>query len=133
MVVDSSAVVAIAAGEPERERFRALIEHDVTKAISAASVLESVIVMMRRMGSAEASSGRRIIYDLIEHLDIDVEPVTQRQVDIAGRAFQVYGKGFHPAGLNFGDCFAYALAKDLGEPLLFKGGDFAATDIASVL
>ena len=91
MVVDSSAVVAIAAGEPERERFRALIEHDVTKAISAASVLESVIVMMRRMGSAEASSGRRIIYDLIEHLDIDVEPVTQRQVDIAGRAFQVYG------------------------------------------
>ena len=70
---------------------------------------------------------------MIAYLALEIEPVTAEQVSIARRAWRIYGKGNHPAGLNFGDCFAYALAKATGEPLLFKGGDFAQTDLTSCI
>ena len=133
MVIDSSAVISIADDEADSEAFLMALEGEGVRLLSAATLLEAVIVWMRRLGPAAAQRAEQDIYALLQELEIEVEPVTLQQVRLAAQAYRTYGKGFHPAGLNFGDCFAYALAKDLGEPLLFKGGDFAATDIASVL
>lgn len=125
MVVDSSALVAILRKEPEAARFTRAILRDSARLISAANLLEAGIVIDNQAG---LSAGRRLDA-FVERAGIVVEPVTEAQVRIARQAYVDFDRGNHPAGLNFGDCFAYALAKVTGEPLLFKGDDFGQTDI----
>jgi ribonuclease VapC len=126
MVIDTSALLAIFLGEPERQRFLELIVQAETRLISAANVLETGIVLEARSGEA---AGRE--FDLfVVRAGLEVVQVDGEQIEIARAAWRKYGKGRHRAALNFGDCFAYALAKFSGEPLLAKGCDFALTDIA---
>jgi ribonuclease VapC len=125
MVVDSSALVAILRKEPEAARFTRAILRDSVRLISAANFLEAAIVIDNQAG---LSAGRRLDA-FVERAGIAIEPVTEAQVRIARQAYVDFGRGNHPAALNFGDCFAYALAKATGEPLLFKGHDFGQTDI----
>lgn len=126
MVIDTSALVAIFLAEPERQRFLDAIVAAETRLISAASVLETGIVLEARRGDA---AGRE--FDLfVVRVNLQIVPVDAEQADLARSAWRRYGKGRHPAALNFGDCFAYALAKSSSEPLLTKGTDFALTDIA---
>jgi ribonuclease VapC len=127
MVLDTSAIVAILLDEPERHRFVRLIEAAPVRQLSAASRVEATLVIEGRKRAA----GRAELDLLLSHAEVDIVPVTLEQVELACEAFRRYGKGRHAAGLNFGDVFAYALAKTTGEPLLFKGDDFARTDIAS--
>ena len=129
MVVDTSALIAIAWDEPERERFQDDIEREPVRLISAASLLEASIVVMRRAGHGAAARAVEALSQLIEQLGLEIEPVTPEQVRLAQLAYRTYGKGLHPAGLNFGDCSAYALSKAARRPILFKGGDFAQTDL----
>jgi ribonuclease VapC len=125
MVIDTSALVAIFLAEPERKRFLDLILKAGTRLISAANALETGIVLEARRGEA---AGRE--FDLfVVRASLEVVSVDNEQVEVARTAWRRYGKGRHPAGLNFGDCFAYALAKCSGEALLAKGGDFAQTDV----
>jgi ribonuclease VapC len=125
MVIDTSAVTAILFDEPEADRFETLIVADHTRLISAASVLESSLVVEARLGDAGGQG-----LDLMLHrAQVEIIPVDADQVEIARQAFRTYGRGRHPARLNFGDCFAYALSKSSGEPLLFKGQDFGLTDV----
>src|SRR5712692_4057978 len=127
MVIDTSALIAILTDESEWRGFNERIEVDPKRRVSAATVLEASIVLETRSGEI---AGREL--DLLLHrAKIEVVPVDADQIEIARAAFRRYGKGRHPAGLNFGDCFSYALAKSVGEPLLFKGGDFAQTDLRS--
>ena len=115
MVIDTSAVMAILFGEAEAETFADAIEKDPTRLISAASALESGIVIETRKGPA---GGRE--YDLLMHrAQIDVVPFTAEQFDAARDVWRRFGKGRHAAGLNLGDCFSYSLAATSGEPLLF--------------
>jgi len=126
MVIDTSALVAIFFVEPERESFLEAIATAENRLLSAASVLETGMVLEGRQGEA---AGRE--FDLfVVRANLQVAPVDAEQADIARSAWRKYGKGRHPAALNFGDCYAYALAKSTGEPLLAKGTDFASTDIA---
>jgi len=125
MVIDTSALVAIFLGEPERKLLLDLLLQAETRMISAATVLEAGIVLEARRGE---SAGRE--FDLLlVRANLQIVAVDSEQTEIARSAWRKYGKGRHPAGLTFGDCFAYALAKFAGEPLLAKGTDFAATDI----
>lgn len=125
MVIDTSALVAIFLAEPERRRFLDLIVEAGTRLMSAANALETGIVLEARRGEA---AGRE--FDLfVFRANLQVVPVDGEQVEIARSAWRKYGKGRHPAALNLGDCFAYALAKSSGESLLAKGTDFGATDI----
>jgi ribonuclease VapC len=125
MVVDTSALLAIFLAEPERKAYLDLIIQAHARLISAANVLETGIVLEARRGEA---AGRE--FDLfVIRANLQVVPVDGEQVEIARSAWRKYGKGRHPAALNFGDCFAYALARSLGEPLLARGRDFALTDI----
>jgi len=126
MVIDSSAVVAILQEEPETEHFLARLEADPTRLMSAASYLEAAIVIEDRFGY----DGIRDLKLFLHEAGIDIEPVTFDQAELAREAYRRYGRGNHPAALNYGDCFAYALAKATGEPLLFKGDDFSRTDVA---
>jgi ribonuclease VapC len=128
MVIDTSAILAILLGEPEGRRFNTLIEADPTRLMSAANRVETGLVIESRKGDA----GRFDLAQFIDAAAIDIVTVTPEQAEIACAAFRRYGKGRHPAGLNFGDVFAYALVKVTGEPLLFKGDDFSRTDLASV-
>ncbi len=126
MIVDSSAIVAILRHERESEAFRRLISEAAAARLSAASYLEIGIVVDK----GRDPELMRSLDDLVTRAGIAIEPVTERQARIAREAYRDYGKGSgHPAGLNFGDCFAYALARDRNEPLLFKGDDFATTDV----
>ena len=126
MIVETSAVIAMVAGEPERVEFTAAILDAPVARMSAVSYLEAAIVIDAR-ADLELS---RNLDRLIEELQITVEPVTVAQAAIARLAYRRYGRGSgHPAGLNFGDCFGYALAKDTGESLLFTGDDFGHTDV----
>ncbi len=125
MVVDSSILVAILYNEPEARRFATMLIDAERVSISAANLLEAAIVVDQQAGPA---AGRQLDM-LLDRADIIVVPVTEQHVRIARQAYLEYGKGNHRAGLNFGDCFAYALAKASGEPLLFKGNDFSHTDI----
>ena len=129
MVIDTSAVIAILFQEPEAAAFSAAIEGDATRLMSAASVLEASIVVE----AASGETGGRELDLLLYKAGIEIAAVTADQVELARRAYRAYGKGRHAAGLNYGDCFAYALAKASAEPLLYKGGDFAMTDIAPAL
>ena len=130
MVIDSSALLAIVLGEPEAADFLRIIKNAPIRRVSAASFLETGMVLRRdRSGQRE-----QLFEDLIVALRISIAAVTEQQARAALAAFGSYGKGSgHPAVLNFGDCFAYALAKISGEPLLFKGTDFARTDIQAAL
>jgi ribonuclease VapC len=125
MVVDTSALIAILTDETERAAFNRLIEAATVRLISTATVLEAAMVIESRKGE----SGGRELDLLLHRARFEMVPVDEDQLDIARAAFRAYGKGRHPAGLNFGDCFAYALAKQRGEPLLYKGDDFARTDV----
>jgi ribonuclease VapC len=127
MVIDTSALVAILTDEPDRRALVDAIAGANVRLISAATVLEAGIVMEARRGE---HAGREL--DLFLHrAKCEIVAVDAEQVDIARAAYRRYGKGRHAAGLNFGDCFSYALAKARGEPLLFKGQDFAKTDTPS--
>ena len=130
MIVDASALVAINRGEPEAAIcFQALLEARFNR-ISAANWLEACIVVD---GQRDAAASREFD-ELVAGFDVMIEPVTAHQVRIARAAYRRFGKGSgHPAKLNFGDCFAYALAKDFAEPLLFVGNDFVHTDVRRVL
>ena len=132
MIVDTSALIAIAWDEPERARFEDAIEADPVRLISAASVLESAIVVTRRAGRSAAPQALARLHELLDQLGLEIEPVSVGQIGLAEAAYSSFGKGLHPADLNFGDCFAYALAKETGEPILFKGDDFAQTDLVRV-
>jgi ribonuclease VapC len=127
MVIDTSVLIAILANEPEAELFEAPIDADPVRLISAASVLETAIVAGARYGDI----GGRELDLLLYKAGIQIVAVTPDQVDAGRDAFNRYGKGRHPAALNFGDCFSYALAKTSGEPLLSKGNDFPQTDVAT--
>ena len=130
MIVDSSALLAIIRDEPLAATCLQTMLGSVSNRIGAASYLEAAIVADRLPESPGAAS----FDDLIEQLNIEVKPLTARQAAIAREAYRRFGKGTgHPARLNFGDCFAYALAKDLDEPLLFVGHDFVHTDVPSAL
>lgn len=128
MVIDTSAIIAIAFNEPDAFEFEQRIADDPVRLMSAANVLEAAMVIETRLGEAGGSE-----LDLWLHkADVEVVAVEAEHADLARRAWRRYGKGRHMAGLNYGDCFAYALATATGEPLLFKGNDFAQTDIKSV-
>jgi ribonuclease VapC len=126
MIIDTSALVAILRNEPEAKDCALAIERNPTRRVSAANFVETALVID---GSRDPIASRRFD-DLIKVARIVVEPVTEAQARTAREAYRDFGKGSgHPAKLNFGDCFAYALAKTTGEPLLFKGDDFIHTDI----
>ena len=128
MIVDTSAVLAIMFGEPDAHFYDELIAAAPHCRMSAASLLEATIVLESRIGA-------RAVDDLdvfLEEARTQMVPVTLEQVQAARRAWRRFGKGNHPARLNFGDCFSYALAEVTGEPLLFKGNDFALTDVEGV-
>ncbi len=129
MVVDTSALCAILFDEIERPDFLRAIMTARSVCISAGTTVECAIVVLRRVG-AEGEARARALF---ERGNLQIMPFDETQAEIAKRGFQFYGKGRHPAGLNLGDCFAYALAKSLGEPLLFKGTDFRLTDVTPAL
>jgi ribonuclease VapC len=125
MVLDTSAVLAILQNEPERREFNEAIEAADTRSLSTASFVECSMILESRYGA----DGVRDLDLFIAKAQISLVPVDEEQADLARRAFRKYGKGRHPAGLNFGDCFSYALSKATEGPLLFKGNDFLQTDI----
>lgn len=128
MIIDTSAIVAIALNEPERDRIVDAILDAPAAKISAASMVEISAVLIRRM----APEDFRRVERLIDQLGIETVPFDAEQAASATRAYRDFGRGSgHPAGLNLGDCYSYALADVTGEPLLYVGGDFVHTDIAS--
>ena len=129
MIVDASAVMAILTQEPEAELFSRLIATSLHRRISAATFVEVSIVVEARLGDA----GVRTWDALFRRAELVIEPVTEEQAHIARQAWSDFGRGRHAAGLNFGDCFSYALSKVTGEPLLFKGDDFLKAGITSAL
>lgn len=128
MVLDTSALLALLLDEPEAEDFRAAVEEDPARLVSAATLLETALVIESRKGQP----GGRELDALLQTAEIEVVAVDREQVDEARRAWRRFGKGRHAAGLNFGDLFAYALSRTSGEPLLFKGDDFSRTDVQRV-
>ena len=126
MIIDTSALVTILDQEPEAERIVRAMATTSDRRLSAANLVETGIVMQARRGD----EGARDLDLLLAKLKIEIIPFTAGQADLARKAFRRYGRGRHPAQLNFGDCFAYALAKDTSSPLLCKGSDFAQTDIS---
>lgn len=129
MVIDTSALIAVLFGEPEAESFARALAADPKKLLSAFNALESGIVVEARKGEA----GGRELDLLLHHAHIEIVAINAEQVELARSAWRNFGKGNHPAGLNIGDCCAYALAKYSGEPLLFKGSDFSKTDVQPVI
>jgi ribonuclease VapC len=128
MVIDTSAIIACLLGEPERIPFVAAMEADPVRLISVVGVVEASFVMLGR----KRAEGLTDLQAFLDDGEIERVPVDVRQAEAAVEAFRRFGRGRHPARLNIGDCFAYALAKTTGEPLLFKGADFARTDIVAV-
>lgn len=128
MVLDTSALVAILSQEPEAQALALAIDEHPCRCVSAATVLEASIVIAVRFGEP----GLRDLDQLLAKILAEVVPVSADQAALGRQAFLKYGKGRHPAGLNYGDCFAYALTKTSGQPLLCKGDDFARTDLALV-
>lgn len=125
MVLDTSALLAILLDEPERRRFSEAIERAGRCSLSAATFVEVSMMLKSRHGA----DGVRAFDRLVAAAKIAIVPVDAAQAEAAREAFRQYGKGRHAAGLNLGDCFAYALARTRSEPLRFKGGDFALTDL----
>lgn len=126
IVVDTSALIAILLDEPSAQACRHVLEAESDVRLSAGTLSEALIVAVRRNLLDEMAG-------LVDAVAIAVESVTAAQAQRVADAYARWGKGIHPAGLNFGDCFAYALAKDLDCPLLFVGTDFVRTDIRSAL
>ena len=129
MIVDTSAVIAILFAESDAERYALAIAGSDHCRMSAANYVETAIVVDAQ---TRAGAGREVD-NFLRRAGIQIAPVTEEQAHLARQAYAEFGKGRHRAGLNFGDCFAYALAKSSGERLLFKGRDFALTDVASAL
>jgi ribonuclease VapC len=130
MIVDTSALIAILRDEPEASSCAHAIENRAVRRLSAANFVEAAVIID---ASRDPVASRRFD-ELLKEARIIVEPVTEPQARIAREAYRDFGKGSsHPAKLNFGDCFAYALAKSTGEPLLFKGDDFVHTDIRAAV
>ncbi len=126
MVLDTSAVLAILQDEPERRSFNEAIEAAESRSLSVATLVEVSIVIEARYGA----EGVRHLDRLLDRASVRIVPVDLEQGRLARQAFSRFGKGRHAAGLNFGDCFSYALAQALGEPLLCKGEDFSRTDVS---
>ncbi len=125
MIVDNSALVAILLGEEDGKHFAGALARAASPRMTAASWLEAAIVA----GGRSAGRTERDFDELISDAGIEVVPVTHQLARDARAAWRQWGRGNHPAALNFGDCFSYALARERGEPLLFKGEDFARTDV----
>ncbi|WP_419938611.1 type II toxin-antitoxin system VapC family toxin [Candidatus Palauibacter sp.] len=125
MIVDTSAILAILFREEDARRFERALASASAPQISAATLVEAAMVAEARGGLGAGQD----LDDLLERVPIQVIPVTRQHAEAARNAWRCYGKGNHPAALNLGDCFVYALARTAGEPLLFKGKDFALTDI----
>ena len=130
MIIDTSIIIAILRDEPEAAAFAKAVESAAVRRISAASWVEAAAVID---GSRDPIASRHFD-ELCREAQLIIEPVTELQARLAREAFRDFGRGSgHPARLDFGDCFAYALAKELGEPLLFKGDDFTHTDVTPAL
>lgn len=130
MIIDSSAILAILFAENDADVYAQAIESAEARRLSAANWLETAI----RIESGSGPIGSNAFDDFIREGSITIEPVTEEQVRFARAGYRAYGKGSgHPAQLNFGDCFAYGLAKATGERLLFKGDDFSKTDLPDLL
>jgi len=125
MIIDSSAIIAILRDEPDASAISQALQHAPVCRMSAVTYVEAAVVT--------DSNGNPVLSrrfdDLLRDVQMRIEPVTLRQAEIARAAYRDFGKGRHKAGLNFGDCFAYALAKEMDETLLFKGNDFRQTDV----
>lgn len=129
MVLDTSAILAILLNEPEIEAFALAIERDPVRLLSAATYVEAAVVVEARFGDP----GGRELDLLLETAAVEVVAFDVTQAKAARQAYRLYGKGRHPAALNFGDCLSYALAQTSQEPLLFKGDDFVKTDVRRVV
>jgi ribonuclease VapC len=129
IVVDTSALIAILDREPDAALYAEAIAEADAPLISAATLLELHIVMLNRRGSGAAP----IVDRLIQDAGFQIENFTAQHIELAREAYARYGKGRDTAGLNYGDCFSYALAKATGLPLLFKGEDFSKTDLPTAL
>jgi ribonuclease VapC len=127
VVIDSSALIAIVLEEPDASVYYSAIANSPVRLLSAATLVEASLVLLRRRTIGATAA----LDSLISHLRIEIISVDYRQALLAREAFQRFGKDLHPATLNFGDCFSYALAKRTSEPLLYKGNDFSQTDILS--
>ncbi|HEV8024607.1 MAG TPA: type II toxin-antitoxin system VapC family toxin [Candidatus Nanopelagicales bacterium] len=130
MILDTSALIALIEAEPEADTFLDVIAHSSRVSISAATYVEASIVIDSRNNPVLSRS-----FDtLLDDLAVTIEPVTAEQAVVARQAYRDFGKGRqHPAQLNFGDCFSYALASTEGQPLLYKGQDFSHTDVRSAV
>lgn len=129
MILDTSALLAILLNEADAAAYANAIVDAADRRISAATWVETAQVITTRRGER----GVEVFRALVEKMQAKIEPVDLAQAELAYSAWKQFGKGRHPAGLNFGDCFSYALAKQTEESLLFKGADFRRTDIQSVL
>jgi ribonuclease VapC len=129
VILDSSAILAIVLRESDRIRFIDAMLETAPRRMSVANWLEATMVIDRRGGALSISR----FEDFLRDAEIELIPVSVSQAMIARHAWRTFGRGIHPARLNFGDCFAYALAKETREPLLFKGNDFAQTDVEPAL
>lgn len=125
MIIDTSAIVAILFNEDDADAYARAITRADSRRVSAATFVEAAIVVAAQTKNAGGSQ----LDAFFRRAGITIEPVTEEQAHIARQAFTDFGKGRHAAGLNYGDCFSYALAKSAGEPLLFKGKDFTKTDV----
>lgn len=125
MIVDTSVIIAILRDEPDAAEISEVLERPQVRRMSAVTYVEVAVVVDSNRNPVLS----RRLDDLLRDLQIAVEPVTLNQARLAREAYRDFGKGRHRVGLNFGDCFAYALARSLNEPLLFKGNDFRHTDI----
>ena len=129
MIIDSSAVLAILLGEADATRYENAIATAWPRRMSAVALLEAAMVVEGRGGAAAGQA----LDAVLEKASVELVAVTAEHAAAARRAWRRFGKGNHPAALNFGDCFAYALAEMTGEPLLFKGSDFTRTDVSVAL
>lgn len=129
MIVDTSAIMAILLAEPDAAIYQSAIFRAEVCRVSAATYVEMHSALRGRVDARAIT----ILGLLLRRIGAVIEPFTHDQALLANDAFALFGKGIHPAGLNFGDCFSYSLAKATGEPLLFKGNDFAQTDVRSAL
>lgn len=128
MALDTSAILAVLLDEPERPRLEWLLGENPARLVSAATLVEASMVLESRHGE----SGRRALDRMLDLYEVAIVAFDRDQAELARDAFRRFGKGRHPVALNHGDCFAYALAKATGEPLLFKGEDFSRTDIGAL-
>jgi ribonuclease VapC len=125
MILDTSAVIAVLQNEESAPRLAAALENEPVRRISAANLVAAGIILQARFGD----HGERELDLFVQRAHVEVVPVTEEHAEYARSAYRRFGRGRHAAGLNFGDCFAYALARALDEPLLFVGEDFGQTDV----